>query len=172
MSALKFWCRKSGHKDLPDCWGGRRTLAYPLQRPAQPAGKSGGPGTQATSSQAGPPQTEEALGPCVELPSPACTTHAAVLLGVRSPWPPSGSLQAENKEEEKTDSKFKVKRLKILSPDVIETSSSRVSALNPRGPPSPPPSSVGPRCGPLGVASPGWSRPQSFKAALSTHEGK
>lgn len=73
----------------------------------------------------------------MELPSPACTAHAAVLLGVQSPWPPSGSLQAENKEEEKTDSKFKVKRLKILSPDVTETSSSRVSALNPGGPPSP-----------------------------------
>lgn len=87
----------------------------------------------------------------MELPSPACTAHAAVLLGVQSPWPPSGSLQAENKEEEKTDSKFKVKRSKILSPAVTETSSSRVSALNPRAPPLPRQALSGP-----GVGRWGW----------------
>ena len=39
VSALIFWCRKSGHKDLPDCWGGGANLGLSPPAPGTTRGQ-------------------------------------------------------------------------------------------------------------------------------------
>lgn len=153
-------------------WGVNRGLS--LWTPARPAGGSRRPGTQGLCRL-------KLLEASVQKqpPSGARSAHCSGP-GPRAPGPLQALWkQPENKGQEQSHySELQGERLKILSPNSSEKSSSQVSASNGRVPP-PPPQAGRALCrqeswrrGLPGAGGPGWNRPRSLKATPSTHEGK